>query len=137
MNGAVRSKGFHTTFNGKKVFVPPALIMSGTKAWELYHSKKPVRIVPGAETLEHHLAEMDAAFRKLEGRKPALELDEREQMLEGIIPWNPMRLTELTTQHLSIRWCTDERTPQPFAFAGVSVNNTSIQRTQTHADTQH
>lgn len=111
MNGAVRSKGFHTTFNGKKVFIPPVWIMSGTKAWELYHSKKPVLKVPGAETLEHHLAETDAAFRKLEGRKPALELDECEQMLEGIIPWNPVRLKELTAQRLSIQWCNDERTP--------------------------
>lgn len=109
MNGGVWFRGESRSYLG--TVTPPCWIMSGTKAYELYHSKKPIMKVPGVETYQGCLADSDKAWRKAEGRKPFAELSEREQMLEGAIPWDPVRLKELTAQHLSIQWCNDERTP--------------------------
>jgi len=38
--------------------------------------------------LDKHMKQLDTDWRDAEGRKPADELTEREQMLEGRIPWN-------------------------------------------------
>lgn len=46
--------------------------------------------------LDKHMAQLDETWRDMEGRKPAKELNEREKMLEGRIPWDPVRLKELS-----------------------------------------
>lgn len=80
-------------------------IMDGTLAWELYHNPpKPLPPQPKtlgksgpAEplTLAEHMTKCDIDWRKHEGRKPINQLTEREKMLEGRIPWDPVRLKEL------------------------------------------
>lgn len=72
-------------------------IMPGTEAMELYLNPPRVLKVPNApKTLEWHMNDLDAKWRKAEGRKPVAELTERDQMLEGRIPWDPVRLKELS-----------------------------------------
>lgn len=46
--------------------------------------------------LDKHMDDLDKVWRRAEGRKPVAELDERGLMLEGRIPWDPVRLKELT-----------------------------------------
>lgn len=71
-------------------------IMDGTEAWEKYHNPPVIKKVPNAPTsLDMHLAELDTKWRKMEGRKPKDQLNEREKILEGLIPWDPVRLKEL------------------------------------------
>lgn len=82
---SVRYNGCKRSHLGTEV--PPCWIMDGTKGWELYHSKKPIMKMPGQETLDGHMADLDAAWRRLEGRKPYAELTERERMQEGSVPW--------------------------------------------------
>lgn len=48
--------------------------------------------------LDRHMKKLDQTWRDAEGRKPVAELTEREKMLEGGIPWDPVRLKELTQQ---------------------------------------
>lgn len=85
------------------------MLMPGSLAHELYtNPPKPVaktpqqtvlkgpKALPYGITLEGHMAELDKAWRKAEGRKPVAELTEREKMLEGRIPWDPVKLKELT-----------------------------------------
>lgn len=97
MSNRVRYRGCKRSHLGTEV--PPCWIMEGTQAWELYYTKKPQLKVPGTVTLDGHMAECDARWRKLEGRKPFAELNERERMLEGAIPWDPKRLKELDDEH--------------------------------------
>ena len=70
------------------------LLMPGSEAFELYHNPPRVKCNGNTrqKTLEGHMAELDAKWRKAEGRKPVAELTEREKMLEGRIPWNPRQL---------------------------------------------
>jgi hypothetical protein len=83
------------------------LLMPGSVAHELAtNPPKPAPITPqvtkvgGKEKpqggLHAHMDELDKAWRKQEGRKPVAELTERERMLEGRIPWDPVRLKELS-----------------------------------------
>lgn len=62
-----------------------------SEAWVLSQSKDP----KDAERLKKHMQKLDDKWRSAEGRKPVAELTEREQMLEGRIAWNPVRLKEL------------------------------------------
>ena len=64
-------------------------MMEGTAGYELAISGK-------TKELDKHMDDLDKAWRKMEGRKPVSELTEREQMLEGRIKWDPVRLKELT-----------------------------------------
>jgi hypothetical protein len=61
------------------------MMMPGSGGYELATLKK-------TKELDKHMADLDKAWRKLEGRKPVAELSEREQMFEGRIPWNPALL---------------------------------------------
>lgn len=46
--------------------------------------------------LDKHMKKLDDAWRDAEGRTPAKDLTEREKILEGRLPWNPVRLKELS-----------------------------------------
>lgn len=83
---------------GKSVrYADGTRIMEGTEAWDKYENPPRILKVPNAPTsLTQHMQELDDKWRKLEGRKPVKELTEREQMLEGRIPWDPVRLKELS-----------------------------------------
>lgn len=96
MTARVRYKGCKRSHLGTEV--PPCWIMEGTKAWELYHSKKPIMKVPGVETLDGHMAEGDIKWRKQCGLRPYAELTERERMLEGSIPWTQAAWDRLLTK---------------------------------------
>ena len=72
-------------------------IMPGSEAMELHLHPPVIKIVPNAPTsLAQHMENLDKVWRKSEGRKPVSELTERDQMLEGRIPWDPVRLRELS-----------------------------------------
>lgn len=72
-------------------------LMPGGKGHELYlHPPKVFKVPNAPENLDMYMARLDKEWRKLEGRKPVDQLTEREQMLEGRIPWDPVRLKELT-----------------------------------------
>lgn len=63
-------------------------------AWNFTpHGKK-----PNPEALAKHMTQLDQSWRSKEGRKPIKELTERDQMLEGRIPWDPVRLKQLTEE---------------------------------------
>lgn len=62
-----------------------------SEAWNLSQSKDP----KDAERLKKHMQKLDEKWRSAEGRKQVAELTEREKMLEGRIPWDPVRLKEL------------------------------------------
>lgn len=65
-----------------------------SEVWVLSQSKEP----KDAERLKKHLNKLDEAWRGAEGRKPKDQLNEREKMLEGLIPWDPARLKELNKE---------------------------------------
>lgn len=67
------------------------MMMPGTTGFELATDKK-------TKELDKHMDEIDKVWRKAEGRKPVSELSDRELMLEGRTPWDPVRLKELTSQ---------------------------------------
>jgi hypothetical protein len=69
-------------------------MQDGTTGHELATAKK-------TKELDKHMDDLDKIWRKAEGRVPAKELDERGQMLEGRIPWDPVRLKELTAERLA------------------------------------
>lgn len=72
-------------------------LMPGTGPWEMYHNPPKILKTPNApQSLDQIMKELDDKWRKLEGRKPVNQLDERGLMLEGRIPWDPVRLKELT-----------------------------------------
>ncbi|MNM20158.1 hypothetical protein D3C81_304910 [compost metagenome] len=60
-------------------------------AWNLAQGKK-----ADPEALAKHMKQLDTTWRSKEGRKPIKDLTEREQMLEGRIPWDAVRLKELS-----------------------------------------
>lgn len=69
-------------------------MQDGTTGHELATDKK-------TKELDKHMDDLDKVWRKAEGRKPVAELDERELMLEGRTPWNPVRLQELTAERIA------------------------------------
>lgn len=73
-------------------------IMPGTEAWELHHNPPDDPKTNGVKvkTLAGHMTQLDVDWRDMEGRKPVAELTERDKMLEGRIPWDPVRLKELS-----------------------------------------
>lgn len=68
--------------------------MANTRAAELKleGAKDPKKL----KELDKHMAQLDTDWRDMEGRKPAKDLNEREKMLEGRIPWDPVKLKELS-----------------------------------------
>lgn len=68
------------------------LMMPGSHALELYEDKSK----DASKNLDKHMTEVDKVWRKVEGRKPVAELTEREKMLEGRIPWDPVRLKAMS-----------------------------------------
>jgi hypothetical protein len=84
----------------KGVQIPPCWIMDGTEAWELFHAK-PGKKDPKQKSLDEHMAEMDAKWRKSEGRKPYAELTERERLMEHNFTqpaWNALLAKEAVAQ---------------------------------------
>jgi hypothetical protein len=74
-------------------------MQEGTTGWEKHHHPPVQMKVPNApQSLDQYMDELDKKWRKAEGRLPVKDLDERGLMLEGRIPWDPVRLKELTTQ---------------------------------------
>lgn len=72
---------------------PPTKFASNTRAQELWDERANTLKQPGkGETFETHMADLDAKWRKVEGRKPFAELNAREKMLEGVGPWDPSKL---------------------------------------------
>lgn len=67
-------------------------VMGNTRAAELKleGAKDPKKL----KELDKHMAKLDETWRDMEGRKPSKELNEREKMLEGRIPWDPAKLKE-------------------------------------------
>jgi hypothetical protein len=77
-------------------YLDGTLIMPGTEAMELYQNPPKILKVPNApKSLSKHMEDLDKAWRKAEGRKSVSELTERDKMLEGRIPWDPIRLKDL------------------------------------------
>lgn len=77
-------------------------LMPGTDLWEMYHNPPKIQKVPNAPaSLDQLMKELDVKWRKAEGRKPVDQLTERELMLEGRVPWDPVRLEELNKIHFN------------------------------------
>lgn len=103
-----------------------SLIMEGTETWELYHNPPKVRTDGNTKqkTLEGHMKELDDKWRKMEGRKPVSQLTEREKMLEGRIPWDRLRLEELSacTCYLCKRLFAEEQVDEFLPFQIFSMD---------------
>lgn len=69
-------------------------MQDGTTGHELATAKK-------TKDLDKHMDDLDKVWRKAEGRNPVVELDERGLMLEGRIPWDPVRLKELEIERMA------------------------------------